>query len=100
MRGELLGSEELLSLFPEVTLCILQASPTLVDNRTSADREQAGKLRQLGAELFKLGVPFVLTVPPLPMAIGAAVIDEIGRGPAGGTSADRRSSRRGRGRKS
>jgi len=76
-RGELLGSEELLSLFPGVTLCILQAPPALVDTRTSADRDQAGKLRQLGAELFKLGVPFVLTVPPLPMAIGAEVIHEI-----------------------
>lgn len=77
IRGELLSSEEVLSLFPQVTLCILQAPPTVVDSRTSADRDQAGKLRQLGAELFKLGVPFVLTVPPLPMAIGAAVIDEM-----------------------
>jgi hypothetical protein len=76
-RGELVSSEELLSLFPGVTLCILQAPPALADSRTSADRDQAGKLRQLGAELFKLGVPFVLTVPPLPLAIGAAVIDEM-----------------------
>jgi len=54
-----------------------KALPTSVDIRTSADREQAGKLRQLGAELFKLGIPFVLVVPPLPTAIGAAVIDEV-----------------------
>jgi hypothetical protein len=77
VRGELVSSEELVSLFPGITLCILQAPPTTVDSRTSADRDQAGKLRQLAAELFKLGVPYVLTMPPLPMAIGAAVIDEM-----------------------
>jgi hypothetical protein len=79
VRGDLLHGEELLLLFPEVTLCVLQAMPTLLDKRTSADREQSGNLRQLGAELFKLGIPFVMIVPPLPAAIGAAVIEELAK---------------------
>jgi hypothetical protein len=79
VRGDLLHGEELLSLFPGVTLCVLQATPVLIDKRTSADREQSGNLRQFGAELFKLGIPFVMIVPPLPVTIGAAVIYELAK---------------------
>lgn len=76
-RGELLRAEELAKQFPELALCVLQATPIETEERTDADREQAAYLRLFAAELFVLGVPAVVTIPPLPPSVAAAVLGHL-----------------------
>ena len=40
-------------------------------------RLQAGALRSFAAELFSAGVPVVITIPPLPLDVGARVVAAI-----------------------
>lgn len=70
--------EELPALFPDMVLCILQA-PTqeMFFYRTTTDRAQIGNLRSLAAAIFQTGVPVVVTIPPLPSALGAVVLDHF-----------------------
>jgi hypothetical protein len=70
--------EELPALFPDMVLCILQA-PTqeMFSYRTTTDRAQIGNLRSLAAAIFQSGVPVVVTIPPLPSALGAVVLDHF-----------------------
>jgi hypothetical protein len=70
--------EELLPLFPELVLCILQVPPQeTLFYRTTTDRAQIGNLRGLAAAIFQSGVPVVITIPPLPSALGAVVLDHL-----------------------
>ena len=75
-RGELVRAETLASLMPNMAMCILQAtpSPNITLERTQTEREQAGYLRYMGAELSRLGVPVVVTIPPFPVQIGWRVL--------------------------
>jgi hypothetical protein len=76
-RGELLRVEDLAKRFPELALCVLQATPIETGERTDADREQAAYLRLFAADLFVQGVPAIVTIPPLPPSAGAAVLNQI-----------------------
>jgi hypothetical protein len=78
-RGDLVRVETLLSLMPNMRMCILQATPLphTIFERTQTDREQASYLRYMGADLFRLGVPVVVTIPPLPMRSAALVFEMI-----------------------
>lgn len=82
-RGELIKAENLISVLPQMAMCILQATPLAMGSgseRTGSDRQQAAYLRLLGAELFRLGVPIVITIPPLASEVVPAVLKSIVNG--------------------
>jgi hypothetical protein len=64
-HSELLRPDELLLRCPSARLCIVQATPVPRTQRTAKEREQAALARVFAADLADLGVPAVLTVPPL-----------------------------------
>lgn len=77
-RGELLRADDLIQLFPDLVLCILQAPPMVIEERTAADREHAACLRRLAAELFTSGqIAAVLTLPPVPAVMANVATGEI-----------------------
>jgi hypothetical protein len=66
-----------------MAVCIVQANPRTSEshgNRNQSDREQAAYLRLIGAELFKLGVPIVITLPTLDPVIAPRVLEKIAQG--------------------
>jgi len=74
-RGNLIRADMITGQFPELKLCILQAPPDdEITTRSSDDREKSACLRLLGAELFNLGVPAVITIPSLPMNVSEKLL--------------------------
>lgn len=78
-RGELMRAADIVSQFPDLVFCVLQATPPEHTNRTGAERQQAASLRQVAEEIFCLGVTAVVTIPPLPATAAARVLDELAR---------------------
>lgn len=76
-RGELMRAADIVSQFPDLVFCVLQATPSEQTNRTDAERQQAASLRQVAEEIFCLGVTAVVTIPPLPATAAARVLDEL-----------------------
>ena len=60
---------ELQQRYPNMRLLILQAPPAEMRERTPTDRLQAAQMKRFGARAFECGIPAVLVVPPLPMAL-------------------------------
>lgn len=73
-RGELMQAADVLARFPDVAFCVLQATPQEHLSRTEFERQQAAMLRLIAAELFSLGVPVVVTIPPLPSSATGVVL--------------------------
>ncbi len=78
-RGELMQAADIRRLFAGVTCCVLQGTPHELTNRTVAERRQAQNLRIMAEEIFSLGVMAVITVPPLPSSLAAAVLEELSK---------------------
>lgn len=78
-RGELMQPSDVIAQFPDVAFCVLQATPEERAVRTEAQRQQAAGLRQFAAEIFSLGVPVVVTIPPLPSTVASAVLSELSK---------------------
>jgi hypothetical protein len=78
-RGDRVRAEDIAALFAEVSVCVLQATPTETEMRTDTDREQAAYLRLFSADLFALGFPVVIAIPPLPASLSTAVMTRIAR---------------------
>lgn len=79
-RGELIKAHDLISIQPQMALCILQATPqpaNAISARTRDEREQAAYLRVMGADLFRSGVPMVVIIPPLALEIVPTVLKII-----------------------
>jgi hypothetical protein len=76
-RGQLIRAADIVSQFPDLVFCVLQATPAEHTNRTAAERQQAASLRLVAEEIFCLGVTAVVTVPPLPAASAARVLTEL-----------------------
>jgi hypothetical protein len=66
-------------LFPSLRLCILQDFPTREVKRAGSDRDRAAAMRRVSAELFRLGVPSVIVLPPLPEQLGQEALATIAR---------------------
>ncbi len=73
-RGELMQPFDMLARFPDVAFCVLQATPTVQALRSEAERQQAAGLREFAAEIFSLGVPVVVTIPPLSSSMAVVVL--------------------------
>ncbi|MBB5060941.1 hypothetical protein HDF16_005677 [Granulicella aggregans] len=58
--------------YPSLRLLVVQAPPTDVRERTSSDRLIAAQLKRFGARAFECGIPAVLVLPSLPLALGNA----------------------------
>ncbi|WP_437759626.1 hypothetical protein [Sorangium sp. So ce1389] len=88
-RGEapLLEPFDLRRYLPDVRLCVLQAVPTPVFARGTDDREQAENLRSFARDLLELGIPAVITVPPLPEQVAARALQALAAGMAASESA-------------
>ncbi len=70
--------EDIRREYPLTSLCILQGKPLLqAQARLESDRRDAQKLRQFAGELFAQGVPAVLVLPALPLAVGSEVINQL-----------------------
>ena len=76
-RGELMQAANVISRFPDVVCCVLQATPQEHTLRTDAEREQAATLRVIAEEIFSRGIPAVITIPVLPSETAADVLDEV-----------------------
>jgi hypothetical protein len=76
-RGELMQPADVLSRFPDVVFCVLQATPQEHTDRTYAERRQAASLRSMAEEIFSLGLTAVVTIPPLPSSVAAVVLDGL-----------------------
>jgi hypothetical protein len=76
-RGELMQPADVVSRFPDVVFCVLQATPQEHTYRTEAERQQAGSLRLMAEEIFSLGLTAVVTIPPLPSSVAAVVLDGL-----------------------
>jgi hypothetical protein len=77
-RGELVRAEELVRMFPNLQLCVVQA-PLATGRRSGTDRERASYLRAFAADVFAAGVPAVLTVPPLDFHVAQAALTLFAR---------------------
>jgi hypothetical protein len=77
LSGRLLKPSDLLDLFPQMAVCVLQATPHEGINRTDADRRQAGLLRLMAEEIFCRGVMAVITIPPLPSPVATELLRTI-----------------------
>lgn len=78
-RGSLLHADRVTKMFPDLSLCIIQVLGEAQSKRTQYDRELAAYTRQFGAELFRLGIPAVIVIPPLPPAMAHLLLEEISR---------------------
>ena len=76
-RNTILGAKEIINSFPGLKLCLLQCEPTDSDSFLLNEQEQAAYIRDFGAELHSLGVPFVLTIPPLHYTLAAEVLHHL-----------------------
>ncbi|WP_437515302.1 hypothetical protein [Sorangium sp. So ce1099] len=86
-RAYLLEPFDLRRRLPDVRLCVLQAVPTPVFVRGTDDREQAENLRSFGRDLLELGIPAVITVPPLPEQVAERALQALASGLAASESA-------------
>jgi hypothetical protein len=87
MRGELFELSQILRLFPAAKLLVLHAPPIADVARTDVDRECAGHLRMLAAEAAAAGLPYILTIPPLPDREAVESVSRLARAIATGTNA-------------
>lgn len=76
-RGELMQPADVTRRFPDLVLCVLQATPQERTHRTEAERRQAASLRLMAEEIFSLGVTAVVSLPPLPSSAAAVVLDTL-----------------------
>jgi len=75
--GTLLRMREVFVQYRSATLVVLQATPSNDDRRTDSDRTCAAYLRGMAGELAELGVPAVVTLPPLPRAAAMASLAHV-----------------------
>jgi hypothetical protein len=76
-RGELMQPADVTRRFPDLVLCVLQATPQERTHRTEAERRQAASLRLMAEEIFSMGVTAVVSIPPLPSSVAAVVLDTL-----------------------
>lgn len=80
-RSELRKAADLVSQFPQTSVCILQSPPReAIAGRTRRDREQAAYLRLLAAEIALSGIPVVITVAALPPNLFGEVLRRVADG--------------------
>jgi hypothetical protein len=78
-ESELIKTEEIAQQFRSLRLCIVQAPPVVEQQRTTSDRDVAGRMRRIGAELLQLGIPAVIVLPPVPEEVAAEAIDQLAK---------------------
>ena len=63
--------------YPNLRLLVVQAPPADTRERTSSDRLVAAQLKRFGARAFECGIPAVLVLPALPLALVDTVASSI-----------------------
>jgi hypothetical protein len=76
--ARLVRAEDVGRIFPSLALCIIQGVPGRPDpRRLESDRYEAMLARAFAGELFALGVPAVIVVPPLGSPVAVAVLERL-----------------------